>query len=161
MKTTAIRHSNIYGPYDKFDFERSHVCGATISKVLTSKNDVTVWGTGEEERDLLYIDDLVNFIESAILNQKEKYRLYNCGYGESISIRKLVELIINLSKKSLRISHDITKPTIKTTLCLDNELAKKELGWYPSTSLKDGINKTIIWWNENIDPVTLILKSDK
>ena len=161
MKTTAIRHSNIYGPYDKYDFERSHVCGATISKVLTSENDVIVWGTGEEERDLLYIDDLVEFVESAILNQREKYRLYNCGYGESISIRKLVELIINQSKKTLTISHDITKPTIKTTLCLDNELAKKELGWYPSTPLKDGINKTIIWWNENIDPVTLILKTDK
>ena len=72
MKTTAIRHSNIYGPYDKYDFERSHVCGATISKVLTSKNDVIVWGTGEEERDLLYIDDLVEFVESAILNQREK-----------------------------------------------------------------------------------------
>ena len=159
MKTTAIRHSNIYGPYDKYDFERSHVCGATISKVLTSEKDVVVWGTGEEERDLLYIDDLVKFVESAILNQKEKYRLYNCGYGESISIRRLVELIIKLSKKSLTISHDITKPTIKTTLCLNNELAKKELGWYPSISLKDGINKTINWWNENIDPTTLILKS--
>ena len=161
MKTTAIRHSNIYGPFDKFDFERSHVCGATISKVLTSSKNVVVWGTGEEERDLLYIDDLVQFVESAILNQKEKYRLYNCGSGTSVSIRKLVELIIKQSKKSLIISHDITKPTIKISLRLDNELAKRELGWYPSTSLKDGINKTINWWNENIDPVTLILKSDK
>ena len=161
MKTTAIRHSNIYGPYDKYDFERSHVCGATISKVLTSKKDVVVWGTGEEERDLLYIDDLVKFVESAILNQKEKYKLFNCGSGESVSIRKLVELIIKQSKKSLTISHDVTKPTIKTSLCLDIELAKKELGWYPSIALKEGINKTISWWYENIDPVTLILKTDK
>ena len=161
MKTTAIRHSNIYGPYDKYDFERSHVCGATISKVLTSSKDVVVWGTGEEERDLLYIDDLVKFVESAILNQKEKYRLYNCGAGKSVSIRSLVELIINQSKKSLTISHDISKPTIKTSLCLNNELAKKELGWFPSISLKDGIKKTINWWYANIDPETLILKSEK
>ena len=55
MKTTAIRHSNVYGPFDKFDFERSHVFGASISKVMLAAREVTVWGTGEEERDLLHV----------------------------------------------------------------------------------------------------------
>ena len=53
-KYTAIRHSNIYGPYDKYDLERSHVFGATMTKVMTSTNGkIVVWGSGEEERDLL------------------------------------------------------------------------------------------------------------
>ncbi|HLI20074.1 MAG TPA: NAD-dependent epimerase/dehydratase family protein, partial [Stellaceae bacterium] len=54
---TVIRHSNIYGPYDKFDLERSHVFGATVTKVMTAEDGaIQVWGSGEEARDLLYVD---------------------------------------------------------------------------------------------------------
>lgn len=158
MKTTAIRHSNIYGPFDKFDFERSHVFGATISKVLTADKKVVVWGTGEEERDLLHIDDLASFVKFSISNQEKKYQLYNCGYGESISIKDLVNLIIYSSKKDLKVSYDLTKPTIKTSLCLDCALAENELQWRPKVKLEDGILRTIKWWEENIDPATLIMK---
>ena len=65
-KHTIIRHSNIYGPYDKYDLERSHVFGATITKVMTAKEKIAVWGTGEEERDLLHVDDLTDFVEKSI-----------------------------------------------------------------------------------------------
>ena len=75
-KYTLIRHSNIYGPYDKFDLDKSHVFGATVNKVINSKNDkVIIWGKGDEGRDLLYIDDLVNFVELAIKNQKKIWYL--------------------------------------------------------------------------------------
>ena len=159
MKTTAIRHSNIYGPYDKFDFERSHVFGATISKVLTAEDEVVVWGTGEEERDLLYIDDLVRFVEAAISSQKRKFQLYNCGSAKSVSIKKLVKLIIEKSERTLSITHDLSKPTIKTSLCLDHSLATKELGWSPIYSLNNGVERTIEWWRQNIDPEKLVLRS--
>lgn len=152
-KFTAIRHSNIYGPHDKFDLERSHVFGATITKVMTAENKITVWGTGEEERDLLYVDDLVNFVELALQNQSEKYRLYNCGYGQAITIKDLVNNIVRLSGKNLQIEHDLSQPTIKTSLFLDCSLAKKELGWEVKTNLEEGIKKTLAWWKENIDVI--------
>ena len=155
MKTTAIRHSNIYGPYDKFDFERSHVFGATISKVMLADGEVSVWGTGEEERDLLHVEDLCRFVEKAISKQKEKWRLYNCGLGDKISIRDLVELIIEKSGKNLSIKHDTSQPTIKTSLYLDNSLAMKELNWVPVIKLEEGVSSTIKWWKKNIDPETL------
>src|SRR3990167_3809728 len=149
-KFTAIRHSNIYGSYDKFDLERSHVFGATITKVMTAKDKISVWGTGEEERDLLYVDDLVRFVELAIAKQPEKYRLYNCGYGQAISIKALVSKIVTHSGKALSIAHDLSQPTIKTSLFLDCGLAKKELGWEPGTRLDDGIKQTLNWWIANI-----------
>ena len=149
-KFTAIRHSNIYGAHDKYDLERSHVFGATITKVMTAKDKVTVWGTGEEERDLLYADDLVHFVELAIEKQPEKYRLYNCGYGEGIAIKDLVKQIIKHSGKSLAIEHDISQPTIKTSLSLNCALAKRELGWEPKTTLDEGIEKTLAWWKEHV-----------
>ncbi|MDC1318927.1 NAD(P)-dependent oxidoreductase [Candidatus Thioglobus sp.] len=149
-KFTVIRHTNIYGPYDKFDLEHSHVFGATITKVLSAKDgNISVWGTGEEERDLLYVDDLVNFVGCAINNQKSQFGLYNCGYGNAISIKDLVDKVILASGKALTISHDLSQPTIKTSLSLDCKKAEKDLGWSPETSIDDGIIKTISWWNNN------------
>ena len=155
MKTTAIRHSNIYGPHDKFDFERSHVFGATVSKVMLANTDVSVWGTGEEERDLLHVNDLCYFVEKAIQSQNESHRVYNCGLGEKISIRSLVETIIEKSGKDLLINHDLTQPTIKTSLYLDCSLAREELGWAPKISLEEGVERTLDWWRENINAETL------
>lgn len=149
-KFTAIRHSNIYGPHDKYDLERSHVFGATITKVMTAKDQVTVWGTGEEERDLLHVDDLVRFVECVLAKQELPYRLYNCGYGQAISIKELVNKIVQHSGKQLEIRHDLTQPTIKTSLFLDCTLAKNELAWSPMISLDDGIIQTIKWWQDNI-----------
>ena len=150
-KFTAIRHTNIYGPHDKFDLEKSHVFGATITKVLSSKDGkIHVWGTGEEERDLLYVDDLTKFVEKSIINQNTPYSLYNCGYGIAISIKELVNKIIEASGKPLEVEHDLSQPTIKTSLCLDCSKAKSELGWNPETTLDQGIAKTIAWWRKNI-----------
>lgn len=149
-KFTVIRHSNIYGPHDKYDLERSHVFGATITKVMTAKDKITVWGTGEEERDLLYVDDLVRFVELAFEKQSEKYRLYHCGYGKAISIKNLVHKIVAHSGKNLAIEHDLSQPTIKTSLFLDCSLAEKELGWKVCTDLDTGIKKTLAWWQANI-----------
>lgn len=149
-KFTAIRHSNIYGAHDKFDLERSHVFGATVTKVMTAKDKITVWGTGEEERDLLHANDLVNFVELAIAKQPEKYRLYNCGLGQAIPIKQLVEKVVMHSGKSLAIEHDLTQPTIKTSLFLDCTLAKTELGWEPKISLDEGIKRTLVWWKDNV-----------
>lgn len=149
-KFTAIRHSNIYGPHDKFDLERSHVFGATITKVMTAADKLSVWGTGEEKRDLLYINDLTKFVELTLEKQPENYRLYNCGYGQAISIKELVTKIVHASGRNLKIEHDLSQPTIPTSLYLNCDLAQQELGWKPETSLDEGIKKTIAWWQENI-----------
>lgn len=151
-KYTVIRHSNIYGPYDKFDLEKSHVFGATMTKVMSAKNGgkIIVWGAGEEERDLLYISDLVDFVELAIDKQESKFGLYNAGYGSSISISDLVKKIITCSGKDIEIEYDLSKPNIKTKLCLDNARANETFGWAPRISLDEGIHKTIAWYISNL-----------
>ena len=155
MKTTAIRHSNIYGPFDKFDFERSHVFGATISKVMTAQNEISIWGSGEEERDLLHIDDLCSFVRAALERQQRQFGLYNCGLGEKISVKDLVRLIRDKSGRDLEIKYDTSKPTIKTRVVLDIERASKELLWEPQVKISEGVLRTLDWWNKNIDRQTL------
>ncbi len=147
-KFTVIRHSNIYGPYDKFDLERSHVLGATITKVMSapSEGEIEVWGTGEEERDFLHVKDLVNFVELAIQKQTSSYELLNCGIGHPTSIKDLVQTIVQLSEKKLSLNHNLSSPTIKTNIHLDCKRAKEAFGWEPKISLENGLRETIEWW---------------
>jgi GDP-L-fucose synthase len=149
---TVMRHSNIYGPHDKFDLERSHVFGATVTKVLSAPEggNIVIWGTGEEGRDLVYVDDLADFIEAAVEHQQEAYGLFNVGAGEAIKIKDLVHRIVAASGKTLEISHDLEKPTIPTTFAIESSRAKEAVGWEASTALDDGIARTIDWWRQNI-----------
>jgi nucleoside-diphosphate-sugar epimerase len=149
-KYTAIRHSNIYGPYDKFDLERSHVLAATITKVMSANNGgkIKIWGTGEERRDLLYVSDLVNFVKLAVNNQKSPFELFNVGFGKSISIKELVEKVIVLSGKEIEVEYEASKPTIKTIVSIDSSKANLAFGWRPQVSLKDGIKKTMGWYED-------------
>ncbi len=149
-KHTVIRHSNIYGPYDKYDLERSHVFGATVTKVMNAKDKIVVWGSGEEERDLLHVDDLVQFVEKSFEKQKSNYELFNCGLGEAVSILQLVETMVSLSKKRIQIEHDLSQPTIKTSLFLDCGKAKQVLEWTPTVDLETGIQRTLKWYRENV-----------
>ncbi len=149
-KHTVLRHSNIYGPHDKYDLERSHVFGATVTKVMTAEDKVIVWGTGEEKRDLLHVNDLCSFVEFAIQRQKTNYELFNVGLGEAVAVRDLVNKIIAASGKNLEVENDLSKPTIKTSLYLDWTKALREIGWQPQISLDEGIKMTLDWYKENI-----------
>ena len=149
-KYTLVRHSNIYGPYDKFDLEKSHVLAASINKIISCKNNkVTIWGNGKEERDLLFISDLINFVDLVIKKQKNKYELYNVGSGQLISINKLINKIIKISGKKITAINDLTKKSLRTFVCLNCYKAKKELQWSPKISLENGIKKTIDWYPKN------------
>jgi len=147
---TVMRLSNAYGPYDKYDLEKSHFFGATITKVLKSNNheDLIVWGDGSTERDLLHVDDVVDFIHKAIEKQEKSYDLFNVGYGESFSVSDIVRKIVDISGKQLNIKYDLTKPSIKTKLALISNKAKEEIDWTRKISINEGIEKTIKWYNK-------------
>ena len=152
-KHTVIRHSNTYGPYDKYGKEESHMFAATIDKVMKAKDGDTieVWGTGEETaRDLLYADDVSDFIFKALEKQNNIYGLYNVSYGSAFTVNEIVNLIVEESGKNINIKHNTDKPIIPTKLSLDNNKAFKELDWSCKTTMTIGIKKTIEWYKNNI-----------
>ena len=151
MMTTAIRHSNIYGPFDKYDLKKSHVFGATITKVMTAKDEVIVWGDGSQVRDFLHVNDLCCFVEKAIERQEVRNKVYNCGSGIGVSVKELVTKVVEVSGKKLSVSFDTSKPTLDFSLILDSTMASQELGWKPGVKLSDGIQQTIEWWKENVE----------
>jgi GDP-L-fucose synthase len=151
-KHYILRHSNIYGPHDKFDLENSHVFGATINKVLDeNSSEINMWGDGSEERDLLYISDLVDSIEKLInLNDKAPLHIFNIGSGYAISVKKMVKMIIDISgAKNKKINYDSSKPSVKTSISLNYSKARLILGWEPKISLEEGIKNTISWYKKN------------
>jgi GDP-L-fucose synthase len=148
---TVIRHTNVFGPHDKFDLERSHVFGATVTKAMTSTTGaITVWGTGEEARDLIYIDDLVRFVELAIDRQTTPYEMLHASAGTTIRIKDLVARIVAVSGRELRIEHDPAGPTIKTSFALDSRRAAEVLGWRPQVAFDEGVRRTVDWWRANV-----------
>lgn len=146
---TVVRHSNIYGPYDKFSV-RGHVFAATVAKIMSPKNErVVVWGDGHESRDLLHVYDLVRFFEM-ILNYGNRYDVFNVGSGCSISIKELVDKINLISGKNLPVHYETTKPVIDTNIVLDITKTWEILGWQPKIDIDEGIRQTIEWYKSNI-----------
>jgi GDP-L-fucose synthase len=147
-KYSVIRHSNVFGPGDKFNLKNSHVLGATITKVLTSAETVEVWGSGEEFRDFIYIADLVDFVLKLIEKQKKEFVLLNCGGTAFISVLNLTKKVIELSGRENHISIVLNPsgPTVDFSARVDTSLAEKEIGWRPTTSFEDALNQTLDYW---------------
>ena len=150
-KFTIIRHTNIYGPYDKFDPEKSHVFSGTIVKVLKNKSGVVeIWGDGKEKRDLLHIYDLVNFVKKIAFKPKKIFGLYNVGLGKATSINDLTKKIIKFSKLKLKVKNNLKKKSLKNNITLNCALAKKDYNWEPKISLEKGIQMTLDWYTKNL-----------
>jgi len=151
-KFLVIRHSNMYGPYDKYDPERSHMFGANITKVMTAKDgdEIMLWGTGQEKRDLLCMSDLVDFIEIVLAKpDKKDFDLVNVGCGEAVSVNDIISKTILASGKDLSVAHNVTGPTIPVSITLDTTKAKNVYGWQPQIGLDEGIKRTIEWYRNN------------
>ena len=147
-KYTAVRHSNIYGPYDKFDLKRGHVLSATVEKIMTGKKEFTIWGPGTETRDLLYITDLIDFVEKAFERQNGQFEVFNVGLGKMHSINKLVRQILLLSEKNLSFVHDLEKKPLKQA-AINISKAYKLIRWRPKINLTEGLTKTLEWYKNN------------
>jgi GDP-L-fucose synthase len=143
----ALRHSNLYGPYDKYDLDRSHFTGATLRKVLDAEEGGTirVWGDGSTRRDLLYVDDFVRAIELTLDKVNDSFNLFNVGSGVDYSVSEVIQRIVRISGKSIKLEYDTSMPTIKTGLSLDCSRFTQATGWSPSTSLEEGLNLSYEW----------------
>lgn len=146
MPTVVVRPSNIYGPYDDFDFSTSHMMAATIRKVIERHEPIKVWGTGDDIRDLIYIDD---FIEALILAAEKinTYNPVNIGFGAGYSIKEILKILFELeSWKNPVVEFDITKPSMIPKRLINTIKAERLLGFKATTDLREGAAKTIEWY---------------
>jgi GDP-L-fucose synthase len=128
------------------------VIPALIRKAFEARDagsdELVVWGDGSATREFLYVDDAAEGIVAAT----ERYdgeAPVNLGSGEEISIRELVGLIAELSGFRGRIVWDTTKPNGQPRRKLDTTRAEREFGWRAGTSLRDGLRRTIAWYESS------------
>jgi GDP-L-fucose synthase len=149
MNAIYLLPVNLYGPRDNFDLRSSHVVPALIRKAIEARelgsDEFAVWGDGSATREFLYVDDAAEGIVAAT----ERYdgaAPVNLGSGEEIPIRELVVLISELCGFRGRIVWDATKPNGQPRRKLDTARAEREFGWRAGTSLREGLRRTIEWY---------------
>ena len=143
--------SNMYGPYDHFDIERSHALGAIIKKVHDAKKDninkVEIWGTGKPIREWLYVKDgAEELIRSMSL--EPGHHFFNVGIEKGISVIELAEIIKEKFGWNGEFELNTSKPDGVLEKKVDGNLGQIKLGWRPETNLNDGIQTTIDWYIE-------------
>jgi GDP-L-fucose synthase len=147
MKIAIVRPYNAYGPRDHFDVEKSHVIPALIKRVFDGENPINVWGTGEQTRAFIYVDDIARGMMLATENYPKADPI-NLGTNEEITIRELVNLIVDLSGRKPRpdVVFDESKPSGQPRRNSDNAKAKAKIGFEAEVPLREGLAKTIKWY---------------
>ena len=139
---------NLYGPRDNFDPNSSHVIPALIKKCVDAKKQgdkmIEVWGTGTATREFLFVEDAAEAIVLATQKYDESEPI-NIGAGFEISIKKLVELISELTDFKGEIVWNSNKPDGQPRRCLDTSKAKEKFGFSSDTDFREGLKKTIDW----------------
>lgn len=141
--------SNMYGPEDHFDEERSHALGALIMKIVRAKRDgqseVIVWGSGKPVREWLHVDDGAEAMIRG-LNAPTSLDPINIGIGQGISIWDMAVMIKDFVGYEGGLLLDPSKPDGAPYKTVDGSRGGAILGWQPSRSLHQGIKDTINWY---------------
>jgi GDP-L-fucose synthase len=154
----SLMPTNLYGPFDNFDLNTSHVLPAMIRKFheakLNNNADVTLWGSGNPMREFLHVDDLAKAVFFAIENKLPE-NLYNVGTGVDLTIRDLALTIQKVVGHSGNIVWDSEKPDGTPRKLMD--ISKMHhLGWKHQIDLFDGIQDTYNWFINNIDNYKIV-----
>lgn len=148
----SVMPCNLYGYNDNFDLQTSHFLPALIRKFHEGKENnaetVTVWGTGQVYRELLFVDDLARACVFVMQNYSGAEFL-NVGYGEDYKIAEIAEMVKEIVGFEGRIVFDTTKPNGMYRKIMDSGRIRG-LGWKPEVSLSDGIKKTYEWYRGSL-----------
>jgi len=143
---SIVRPANIYGKWDVFS-EKATVIGSLISKAYHSNNDILeVWGDGTPIRDFIYSEDVARGMIHMVEN--EVTQPVNLGSGTGVTIKEVAETIAEYFEQE--IDYDITKPMGDMKRLMSTKRAES-YGFKPEVNLKEGIIRTIKWYEENIN----------
>jgi GDP-D-mannose 3',5'-epimerase len=147
LYTRVARFHNVYGPWGTWFGGREKapaaICRKVIEAKLAGKHEIEIWGTGNQTRSFMYIDDCLQGIQK-IMNS-EILEPINLGSSEAVSINQLVDMVEGIAGIRLKRNYDLTAPQGVNGRNSDNTLIKKYLGWEPCIPLQTGLEKTYAW----------------
>ena len=145
--------TNLYGPKDHFDPASATVIPALINKISSAKKQteksISIWGDGTPTRDFLYVQDAVRGLMLAAEKYDEGLPI-NLGSDQETTINELVNLISKITGFKGQIKWDKSKPNGQPRRKVSNKLAEEKLGFKSETTLEEGLQKTIEWFQKHI-----------
>ena len=152
LETRVARFHNVYGPQGTWTGGREKAPAAVSRKVLeakhSGKHEIEIWGDGHQTRSFMYIDDCTHGVlaiyESDILEP------INLGSSEVVTINQLVDVAEEIAGVKLKRNYKLDAPKGVNGRNSDNTLIQKYLGWEPSIRLRDGMEKTMAWIEEQM-----------
>ena len=150
MPVIILRPTAIYGPYCDFNLETCHVLPALIRKVAERQNPIEIWGNGQTKRDFVFVGDVVEAILFTLANIDEG-DAFNIASGQPVSVKALLYMILEADGyKDAKIDFDLSKQSKKWTIAVSGKKAREVMGNIKTTSLKEGITKTLGWFKNNL-----------
>jgi nucleoside-diphosphate-sugar epimerase len=147
LSTRVARYHNAYGPNGTWNGGREKAPAAICRKVIEAKrsgrHEITIWGDGEQTRSFMYIDDCVK--GTLLLMESDVETPINVGSSELVSINQLVDIVEEIAGIRLKRSYELNAPKGVNGRNSDNTMILDKLGWEPSVKLRDGIEKTYRW----------------
>jgi len=147
LYTRVARFHNVYGPWGTWFGGREKapaaICRKVIEAKLSGKHEIEIWGTGNQTRSFMYIDDCLNGIQK-IMNS-DVIDPINLGSSEAVSINQLVDMVEKIAGIRLKRNYDLSAPQGVNGRNSDNTLIKKLLHWEPNIPLQTGLEKTYAW----------------
>lgn len=150
IPVSILMFHNVYGSPCDFG-ERSQVIPALIRKAVNYPNEpFIVWGSGEQGRAFIHVDDIVNALSLTLKKGLGKGTI-QIGPGVCTSIKEVAEMVVQVSGKSIDVHFDTTKPEGDKARCADYSKAKQILGWEPKVDIEEGIRKQYEWIKKQIE----------
>jgi GDP-L-fucose synthase len=148
MKVAIVRPTAVYGRWDNFNPQSSHVVPALVRRALERPDPFEVWGTGEEVRDFLHVSDMVHGGLAALEHHASCDPL-NLGYGQSFTIGELVRLVLRAAGyEDANVVFNSSKPTTIPYRMVDISKARQLIGFEPRMTLQEGLSDTVRWYRE-------------
>jgi GDP-L-fucose synthase len=149
MNATVLRLSNVYGPFDKFDLETSHVLPAMIRKFAERRFPLEVWGDGTVSRDFIYSYDVARAVYLSLVSSGG-FRAFNIGAGENYTVNETINILCQLCKVRPEIKYLSGMPQMIPARHVDVSKARDGLGFEPKVNIEDGIMYTYNWLQEQL-----------
>ena len=150
MKIGIARGTAIFGPHDNFDLKTCHVVPALLKRVMSDEDPFVVWGSPDVVRDFLYVKDVIKGC-LLVLENGESMRPYNVGYGSTVTIGDIVDVILKATGKTPKVEWDNSKPTTIPFRMVSTERITNELGFKPDYTFEEGMRETVDWYLETIN----------
>ena len=148
--TTAFRMFNVYGDRQSLDNPYQGVMAIFISRALRGE-PIDIFGDGEQSRDFVHIDDVVDAWTRSIENESTWLRSFNLGSGTRISMNQLVGKILKAAgrdEKNYDIRYSAERPGDQKHMQADVRMLRETLQWRPAVDLDSGLERTLRWANE-------------